>query len=30
MLVNCSAYQDGRKIAEFGTEDIHKYLQLPG
>jgi len=30
MLVNASAYQDGRRIADFGIEDIHKYLQLPG
>ena len=30
MLVNCSAYQDGRKLADFGIEEIHKYLQLPG
>ena len=29
MLVNCSAYQDGRKLADFGIEDIHKYLHLP-
>ena len=30
MLINCSAYQDGRKVADLGTEDIHKYLPLPG
>ena len=30
MLVNASAYQDGKRIADFGIEDIHKYLQLPG
>ena len=29
MLVNCSAYQDGKRLADFAIEDIHKYLQLP-
>jgi len=30
MLVNCSAYEDGRKFADIGTEDIHRYLVRPG
>ena len=29
MLVNASAYQDGKRIADFGIEDMHKYLRLP-
>ncbi|HXF65764.1 MAG TPA: magnesium/cobalt transporter CorA [Burkholderiales bacterium] len=30
MLVNCAAYQDGRKLADISQEDIHRYLELPG
>jgi len=30
MLLNCSAYQDGRKLADIGKEDIHGYLARPG
>ena len=26
MLVNCVAYQDGRKLADIAKEDIHRYL----
>lgn len=30
MLVNCVAYQDGRKLADIPKEDIHLYLDRPG
>jgi magnesium transporter len=30
MLVNCVAYQDGRKLADIRKEDIHVYLDRPG
>lgn len=30
MLVNCAAYQDGRKLADIGKQDIHGYLDRPG
>lgn len=30
MLVNCVAYQDGRKLADIPKEDIHVYLHRPG
>lgn len=29
MLVNCIAYQDGRKLAEIKPEDIHNYVSRP-
>jgi magnesium transporter len=30
MLVNCVAYQDGRKLADIRPEQISEYLQRPG
>jgi len=30
MLVNCVAYQDGRKLADIGLHEIHGYLARPG
>ena len=30
MLINCAAYQDGRKLADIRKEDIHSYLSRPG
>jgi magnesium transporter len=30
MLVNCSAYQDGRKLADIHEDEIHQYLGRPG
>lgn len=30
MLVNCAAYQDGKKLADIGKQDIHGYLDRPG
>ncbi len=30
MLVNCVAYQEGRKLADIPKEDISEYLKLPG
>jgi len=30
MLVNCSAYQDGKKLGDIRKEDIHSYLSRPG
>ena len=30
MLVNCAAYRDGKKVADIGKEEIHKYLDEPG
>src|SRR6516165_2090365 len=29
MLINCVVYQDGRKIAEIETKEIHEYLRRP-
>ena len=30
MLINCVAYQDGKRIAEIQPEEIHRYLAMPG
>ena len=30
MLINCVAYQDGRKLAELDIEEISDYLERPG
>jgi magnesium transporter len=30
MLINCAAYQDGRKLSDIRTEDIRDYLGRPG
>ncbi|MSO73211.1 MAG: magnesium/cobalt transporter CorA [Rhodospirillaceae bacterium] len=30
MLINCIAYQDGRKLADIPIQDINKYLERPG
>jgi magnesium transporter len=30
MLVNCVAYQDGRKLADLAKHEIHDYLARPG
>ena len=30
MLVNCVAYQDGKKLADIGSDDIAPYLAEPG
>jgi magnesium transporter len=30
MLINCVAYEDGRKLADLSVEDISDYLQRPG
>jgi magnesium transporter len=30
MLVNCVAYQDGKRIAEIAPAEIHEYLSRPG
>ena len=29
MLINCVAYQDGRKLAEIAVSEIHSYLKRP-
>jgi magnesium transporter len=29
MLINCVAYQDGKKVAEIATREIHEYLRRP-
>ena len=29
MLVNCSAYQDGRKIGDISVEEISEYVRRP-
>jgi magnesium transporter len=29
MLINCVAYQDGRRLAEIQPEDIHRYIAMP-
>jgi magnesium transporter len=30
MLINCAAYQDGRKLGDIRQEEIHDYLSRPG
>jgi magnesium transporter len=30
MLVNCAAYENGRKLGDIPKEDIHRYLDRPG
>ena len=30
MLINCAAYQDGKKLADIRKEEIHDYLRRPG
>jgi magnesium transporter len=30
MLINCAAYQDGKKVGDIRKEDIHEYLGRPG
>jgi magnesium transporter len=30
MLINCSAYQDGRKLGDIRKDEIHEYLAKPG
>jgi len=30
MLINCAAYQDGRKLADIGRHEIKAYLSRPG
>jgi len=30
MLVNCAAYQDGKKLADISVEDISEYIARPG
>ena len=30
MLVNCVAYQDGKRLAEISPREIHQYLRRPG
>ena len=30
MLINCVAYQDGKRIAEIQPGEIHRYLAMPG
>jgi magnesium transporter len=30
MLINCVAYQDGKRLAEIRPEEIRRYLQTPG
>lgn len=30
MLINCVAYQEGKKLADIPVEDISEYLKLPG
>ena len=29
MLINCVAYQDGKRLAEIQPEEIHRYLAMP-
>jgi magnesium transporter len=29
MLINCAAYQDGKKLGDIRKQDIHNYLSLP-
>lgn len=30
MLINCAAYQDGKKLGDIRKEEIHEYLTRPG
>ncbi len=30
MLINCAAYQDGKKLGDIRKEEIHNYLSRPG
>ena len=30
MLINCVAYQDGKRLAEIQPQDIHRYIAMPG
>jgi len=30
MLINCVAYQDGKRLAEIQPDEIHRYLAMPG
>jgi magnesium transporter len=30
MLINCAAYQDGKKLGDIRKEEIHEYLNRPG
>ena len=30
MLINCVAYQDGKRLAEIDPKDIHRYIAMPG
>lgn len=30
MLINCAAYQDGKKLGDIRKEEIHDYLKRPG
>ncbi len=30
MLINCVAYQDGKRLAEIQPDEIHRYLATPG
>jgi magnesium transporter len=30
MLINCAAYQDGKKLGDIRKEEIHDYLRRPG
>jgi magnesium transporter len=30
MLINCVAYQDGKRIGEIQPDEIHRYLAMPG
>jgi magnesium transporter len=30
MLINCAAYQDGKKLGDIRQEEIHEYLSRPG
>ena len=30
MLINCAAYQDGKKLGDIRKEEIHNYLDRPG
>lgn len=30
MLINCAAYQDGKKLGDIRKQDIHNYLSRPG
>ena len=29
MLINCAAYQDGKKLGDIRKEEIHEYLSRP-